>query len=383
MRKLRIVHVTHEYYPTISGVAQVVQELAERQVKAGHDVHVYTADWDKKKRIRKRKESINGVKIIRFRHIARMGNFASVFPGVFLKLLNERFDIIHSHVFGHVHFVLAALATKVIGAKHVHTTHCPWSDAPRSSLAKLGIALSYNLFSRVALKATDKIIAITPWEYDFIKKYGGAQDKIVNLPNGMAEIFFKIMKKNDFKRKNKIKDKLVLFFGRLSITKGPEKFVDIAKIVLKKRPRTRFVIRGPDEGMREVVKKKIGDEKRIILLGETRDRKEVVKMYQAADVFVLPSYREGLPLTLFEAMAAGLPIVASPVNGVPFEMHEPENGFLVKYGDDNKFAERVVQLLDDKKLRDKISRRNIKLSKRYRWDLIAKQTEELYYKLLR
>jgi len=123
--------------------------------------------------------------------------------------------------------------------------------------------------------------------------------------------------------------------------------------------------------------------KRIILLNEIRDRKEIIKMYQAADVFVLPSYREGLPLTLFEAMAAGQPIVASPVNGVPYEMKEPENGFLVKYGRNKKFKERIIQLLEDKKLRKKISRNNVRRSKNYRWDIIADKTIELYEQCLK
>lgn len=380
---MKILHISHEYVPAISGVRQVVQELAERQVKAGHEVYVYTTDWDKEKRISIREEVINGVKVVRFKHIVRVGNFANIWPSVFPKLLKEDFDIIHSHVFGHVHFVLAALASKLKGIPHVHTTHCPWTDAYRSIPAKMGIFISYNLVSRIALKFTDKVIAITPWEFDFIKKYGGKDSQIVNLPNGMAEIFFSKIKKNNFKKKHNIKEKLVLFFGRLNITKGPEKFVEIAKLILKERKDMTFVIRGPDEGMRDIVKQKIGNEKRIILLPEIRDRKEIVRMYQAADVFVLPSYREGLPLTLFEAMAAGLSIVASPVNGVPYEMKEPENGFLVKYGDNEGFKKRIIELLDNKKLRDKISKNNIKRSKQYNWDLISRKIMELYEFLLR
>ena len=73
---------------------------------------------------------------------------------------------------------------------------------------------------------------------------------------------------------------MVLFFGRLNITKGPEKFVEIAKLILQKRKDVTFVIRGPDEGMRGIVIKKIGNEKRIILLPETRDRDEIAKMYR-------------------------------------------------------------------------------------------------------
>ena len=64
-------------------------------------------------------------------------------------------------------------------------------------------------------------------------------------------------------------------------------------------------------------------------LGAIRGKENIAEMYQAADMYVLPSYREGLPLTLFEAMASGLPIVASPVNGIPYEMKEPENGFFI------------------------------------------------------
>src|SRR3989344_624248 len=121
--------------------------------------------------------------------------------------------------------------------------------------------------------------------------------------------------------KNKIKSKknLILFFCRLNVTKGPDKFVLAAKEILKERKDVTFVIRGPDEGMKSKVRFLIGDEKNIVLMEPTTNKVEIAKMYQASDVFVLPSYREGLPLTIFEAMASGLPIVASPVNGVPFE----------------------------------------------------------------
>nr|QBM01173.1 D-inositol-3-phosphate glycosyltransferase [uncultured archaeon] len=379
---MKIAHVCSEYNPAISGVGQVVEELAGGQVKAGHEVHVYAPDWDKKQRIKEKEEIIDGVYIHRCIHITRIANFATIFPSVFFKLIKEKFDIIHSHVFGHLHFVLAALASKLSGAKHIHTTHCPWTDAYRSTLGRLGILISYNIFSRLALKLTDKIIAITPWELEFIKKYSKEENKIVIIPNGMAEEFFKKIKNNDFKKRYKIKNKLVLFFGRLNITKGPDKFVEIAKLVLKERDDVTFLIRGPDEGMKEAVKKLIGKEKNILLLSETRDRNEIIKMYQSADVFVMPSFREGLPLTLFEALASGLPVVASPVNGIPFEMKDPNNGFLVDYGDNEEFAKKIIKLLDNKKLRKEIEKNNLERAKDYSWDLIENKTTELYENFL-
>lgn len=379
---MKIAHISHEYYPTISGVGQVVKELAERQVKQGHEVYVFTSDWDKSKRLRIKEEIINGVIIKRYRHFLRVGNFENIWPQFIFSVIKGNFDIIHSHVFGHIHFVLSAIAAKITGAKHVHTTHCPWSDAHRSLVGRLGILVSYNLVSRLALKFTDKIIAITPWEFDFMKRYGGTEEQTINLPNGMDKIFFEKIKNNSFKKEHNIRDKMVLFFGRLNVVKAPDKFVEIAHSILKERRDVTFVIRGSDEGMRAKVKKLIGDEKKILLLDVLRDRKKIVEMYQAADVFVLPSYREGLPLTLFEAMAAGNPVVATPVNGVPYEMNEPKNGFLVKYGDNEGFKKRIIQLLDDPELRKKISENNRKMCSQYTWDIIAKKTLKLYENLL-
>ncbi|MFH0805945.1 MAG: glycosyltransferase family 4 protein [Patescibacteria group bacterium] len=377
---MKIAHICPFYYPSIGGVEKVVEELAKRQIKNGDDVHVYTSDWDKNSRIELKEEVVNNVHIHRCFHWFKISKFGSFWPSVFFKLLKEDFDIVHVHVSGHAHIFFASLYAKLKHIGLVHTTHCPWTDNYRPLYAKILLFFSYNIFGRISFKWTDKIIAITPWEIQFIKKYGG--ENIIVIPNGVDNVFFNKIMPNNFKKKYKIKKKLVLFFGRLNITKGPEKFVETAKEILKERQDICFLMRGPDEGMREEVKKSIKSYKDIILLEETRNRKEVVEMYQAADLYVLPSFREGLPLTLFEAMAAGLPIVASPVNGIPYEMKDPENGFLVEYGDIKNLKERIIKLLDNKKLAAKISVNNINKAKKYKWDDIEKRYYKEYKTLL-
>ncbi len=101
-------------------------------------------------------------------------------------------------------------------------------------------------------------------------------------------------------------------------------------------------------------------------------------MYQAADVFALPSYREGLPLTLFEAMASGLPMVVSPVNGVPYEVEDGKNGLFVQYGDVAGLADKISYLLDNKKVASGMSKVNRERAKGYDWDSIYRRTEALY-----
>ena len=377
---MKIAHVCPFYKPTICGVGQVVYELSQRQVKDGHEVHVFASDWDKNERIKKKEETIEGVQVHRCYHIFRAVNFVSVWPSVFFKLLNKNFDVIHSHIPGHSHAILAVFASKIKRIRHIHTTHCPWTEGYRNKLGILMDSISKKTYIPLLFNLADKIIAITPWEIEFLLKYGAKREKITVIPNGMSDVLYKKIKNNDFRKRLKIsdKDKLVLFFGRLNPTKGVDKLVEAAKEILKERKDIYFIFRGPDEGMRYLVEKASKENKNIISVKETRDKEEVVKTYQSADVYVLPSYREGLPLTLFEAMACGLPVVASPVNGIPYEMKEPENGFLVDYGDIKNLKKRILQILDDKKLAKKISENNKLKARNYDWDIIYRKTMKLY-----
>lgn len=195
----------------------------------------------------------------------------------------------------------------------------------------------------------------------------------------MDDIHFKTIAPNNFKKRLGIKnEKLVLFFGRFNITKGADKFVLAAKEILKERNNIFFLMRGPDEGTRNKIENMTKNIKNIKVMYETRNKKEIAEMYQASDVYVLPSYREGLPLTLFEAMAAGLPIVATPCNGVPYEVKHNINGFLVNYGNINELKNSILKILDNKTLANKFSKANKEKSKNYNWNIICKKYEKIY-----
>ena len=238
-------------------------------------------------------------------------------------------------------------------------------------------------FNKLSFRLIDKVIAITPWELEILNKYIKDKKKISVIPNGTDKILYNKIKNNNFKKNNKIKEKkLVLFFGRLNPTKGPEKLALAAISISKKRKDIAFVWVGPDEGKAEEVKKLIKPYENMQYLGPISGKEKIAEMYQAADVYVLPSYREGLPLTLFEAMASGLPIVASPVNGVPFEMKEPQNGFFSNYGDIDSLEKNISRLIDNPKLAKAISKNNFKKSKNFDWEKICKMYMHEYNLLL-
>ena len=377
---MKIAFTQAYYLPVVDGPGQVIYEIASRLAKKGHDVHVYCSDSDKYKRIKKKEETIDGVKIHRCYNWFTIANFATFWPSVIRKLMKQDFDIIHSHVSGHSYVLFSGLVSRLKKIPHVHTTHCCWTTGFRSWFGKVATKIVYAILLPLMFKWIDKIIAITPWELKDIQKHGGKKNKITVIPNGMDNILFKKVENNQFRKQHNIpKDaKLVLFFGRLNPTKGVDKLAEAALEIFKKRDDTYFVFLGPDEGMKDKVVEILKGQDKVRILGPIRGKDKIAEMYQATDMYCLPSYREGLPLTLFEAMASGLPIVASPVNGIPYEMDDPENGFFVKYGDVPGLIEKITKLLDDKELREKIAKNNKEKAKKYTWDIIADRTFKVY-----
>ncbi len=375
---MKIAHINMFYSPTFGGVEQVMQELAERQVKDGHEVHIFCCDSDKYKRIEKKEEVINGVRVHRYPYWFRLSLSTFIWPSLLWKLPSYKFDIIHSHVSGHLYILISGLVSRFKKSKHIHTTHCPWTDAFRPRILKPFLFLNEIILNKLSFNLIDKVVSITPWEVDtFLSKYVD-KSKIEIIPNGMDPILYKKVIPNNFKKNLGIKGGLVLFFGRLNPTKGPEVLAKTALEILKERKDVYFLFIGPDEGKKEEVIEITKNEKNIQVLAPIRDKRKIAEMYQAADVYVLPSYREGLPLTLFEAYASGLPVIASPVNGIPYELKDGENGFLVEYGDIKNLKKKILQVLDDKKLANKLSENNKIKAKNYSWDIIEKRYMKAY-----
>jgi len=381
---MKIAHINMFYFPTFGGVEQVIYELAKRQVKEGHEVHIFCCDSDKNKRIEIKEEIIEGIHVHRLYYWFRLSLNTFIWPSLLWRFKGN-FDIVHTHVSGHAHILFAGLLCKLKEIKHIHTTHCPWTDTSfRPFILRPFMILNDLFFNKLSFRFIDKVISITPWELEILYKYVKDREKIKVIPNGMDKLLYKKVENNQFKKKHKIKEKyLVLFFGRLNPTKGPEKLAEAAINISNKRKDIAFIWVGPDEGKVEEVKKLIKPYKNMKCFGPIKGKEKIAEMYQSADIYVLPSFREGLPLTLFEAMASGLPIVASPVNGIPYEMKQPENGFFSDYGDIKSLGKNILKILDDKKLAKNISKNNIRKAQGYKWDDIYKKYMEEYKELLK
>lgn len=153
---------------------------------------------------------------------------------------------------------------------------------------------------------------------------------------------------------NSIKENRVAIVGRLIPLKNHKMLINAFSKAYKKHPEYRLDIYGDGE-MYETLKEQIktlGLENAINLCGRTDD---VPAVLATARIFVLCSNVEGMPNALMEAVALGIPSIATNVSGVSDIIKDGENGFIIPVGDENALADRLVQLMDSEQLQSKYS----------------------------
>jgi len=185
--------------------------------------------------------------------------------------------------------------------------------------------------------------------------------KPIILPNGIdiAE-FQKNMRKMLGKRFGR---KQILFVGNIRPVKGVEYLINAMPKILEEEPDTCLVLVGsyPQTFIQKIPK----NLKNKVMLTGFINHQEVPAYMKGSDVFVLPSLSEGFPNVLLEAMAAGLPIVATNVGGIPEIVTDGENGFLTESKNSKQLAEKILLLLKDESLRRRISENNLIKVRKY------------------
>ncbi|GAW65964.1 glycosyl transferase family 1 [Geoanaerobacter pelophilus] len=150
---------------------------------------------------------------------------------------------------------------------------------------------------------------------------------------------------------------LVGTVARITPEKDLDTFYEVARRVSQELPGVRFVIVGDgygdelDRARREVAR--LGLEEVVHFTGHRNDLRDV---YVSLDVFLMTSVTEGLPNTLLEAMALGIPSVSTSVGGIPELLYDGEGGYLAPAGDAQELARRVLELLQSAKLRERCAR---------------------------
>ena len=180
--------------------------------------------------------------------------------------------------------------------------------------------------------------------------------------------------------------KQVAFLGELGKRKGGFDFADIIKATASKIPDVKFVLCG--DGAKEDVEKIKADIAKkcsgidVSFPGWVRDSMKDKILVESA-VFLLPSYQEGQPMSILDAMAYGLPVVSTEVGGIPQQVKNGVNGYLTKPGDTGACAEGIAALLSDREKYYEAARQSLKVAtEKYGFETHIAGLSEVYDSVL-
>jgi glycosyltransferase involved in cell wall biosynthesis len=263
------------------------------------------------------------------------------------KLLRrENFSVIET--FTHDSNMLALPLAWMAGTPVRIATHHGIVDGIRPWREKLHAwMINHNLAQR--------IVAVSALTRQKLLEEGIQADRIVVISNGIMPVQVEDVDRSRVRKEMGIgaDDPFLLAVGRLVHSKAHENLIAAMPAVLKKFPDAKVGICG-DGVLRSKLEEQIyslGLLDSVKLLGQSD---HVAKFLASADVFVMPSLWEGLPIALLEAMSAGLPIIATRVEGVEEVVTEGEHGLLVPIGNIEALADAILRLLADPELRRKM-----------------------------
>ncbi|MBG93112.1 MAG: glycosyl transferase family 1 [Chloroflexi bacterium] len=226
----------------------------------------------------------------------------------------------------------------------------------------------------------DRIIAATSDEKEIMRIiYGVSEDNISVVPLGVGPDFFEEKLQSYAREKLKFynEDKIVLAVGRVEPLKGLDVLIRAMSYVDPEMPYQLVIIGGDKAASVEISRLKdiamqVGIAHKVKFIGSV-DHSKLPIYYRAADVVVIPSFSESFGLVAVEAMASGVPVVASNVGGLALTVEHGRAGFLIPPGSSDQFGEKINLLLNDPKLRSDFGKIGVENMRSYSWDAVAIQ----------
>jgi len=375
---MKVVMVTPKFKPAMGGAEEYIYQLSKRLMERGHNVIIYTSDllntFPGYSYVAKGALDYDGIPVRRF-HAYRLLRNYPVTPGIIPSLLQERADIIHTHVYGQFTTDITALVGTV--------RHIPLFLTPHGTFSfHHPLKTPYIQVSKIStLKAFKKIICLSTGE---VKQFSQLTnpDKIVKIPIGVDIDFWQDLREGSFRHKYKIKGFLIASVGRLIFRKGFQYLLQAMPVILERFPETTVVIAGENFGYLQELRALANElkvDKSVIFTGPLSNT-EVRELFADADVVAIPSiYGEGFPVVQIEAMAVGKPIVASIGDWLPDTFKHGENGLLVEPGDSTGLAKAIITLSEDNSLSARMGGINRQQARKYSWDKIAENIESVYF----
>lgn len=282
---------------------------------------------------------------------------------------NNDFDIIHAHDWL---TYSAGVAAKAVSGKplvvHMHATEFDRSGE--------NVNQKVYEIERSGMQAADKVIAVSNLTRStVINKYGIHPDKVVTVHNSVEPISLP-----DFALNKGVKEKIVTFLGRVTFQKGPDYFIEAAKLVIDRDPNVRFVMAGSGDMLNKMIKRvaQLEIATKFHFAGFLKGQ-EVFDMFSMSDVYVMPSVSEPFGISPLEAMMSDVPVIISKQSGVAEIL---KHALKVDFWDVEDMADAIYGMLHYEGLSRMFKKYGKVEVENLRWENSAYKVKEVYKSLL-
>ena len=372
---MRILMLSDYFPPHIGGgVEHVASMLSQGLVQHGHTVTAMAirtrpsplTETDDNLTIRR----IRGIDLTPWLSLQQTASIPVMYS-IIRTIHNFRPDVIHAHNLFFRTTEAAAMLRMIFRIPLITTVHLGKSEVNSKLLSTL-IRTYEATIGNFILRRSDHVIAVSNAVAEHSHSISNTSIPVTVIPNGVdSQVFCP-------PRNGKPTGKTVLFVGRLIANKGPEILIRAIPLVLLRHPDTKFVLVG-DGPLFDKLKTKASQMEILHAVSFLGTRHDVPDQMRNATLFVRPSFTEGMPLTVLEAMASALPVIATPVGGTPELLQDSICGQLVPVGDSSALANAIVHMLDNRFDAIEMGSRGRQLVQEdYSWESVVEQTEHVY-----
>lgn len=366
-------HVTAYFPPCIGGMEQCVYNLAKEQQKEGHEVFIFTSDIPDPISLRQTDSSLNIIPLKTYK-IRETPFSLDLIP----SLLKHKIDILHLHISAPYFPEIGALISKIKRIPYVAHVHLdPDYRTPFYPFYWLYLRLSTHLI----LNFSDAVIVPTKSYKELIGVKYGEKNNVFVVPNGVNFDASRTLPSAKG-------DNTILHVGRINPQKGLDLLIIAMKKIIEVFPDSKLEVIGKprfpsEEKFMKSLRKMVDsfDLNDHIFFRGNVSQEMLLKLFSEATVFVAPSRFESLGVVLLEAMASGVPIVAS--NIPEFRETAGNVALLVNASDPDELANAVMNMLCNEDLRQKSIRKGTEKVRKYTWKRANKQILSIYKRCLR
>jgi len=388
---VKVAQLATRFPPGPGGVEQHVAEIAPRLHARGHRVDVYTSDlyrefpaMERLPPTVPREERFPWGTVHRLPVWSLPGELHyTFFRRLRSTLVRDRPEIVHAHTFGTNQVAVAHQHHRRYGTPFVLTAHFHPIWSIEGGWLRQRIRGFYD--RRIAagvLRDAARIIVQTHEEERLLRALDLPLPRLEVVPPGYRPLPSPPAGGGSFAERFRVPGPYLLFVGRLASNKGLLDLAQAFATLAASDAAAQLVVVGEDGGQRanlEAKVRELGVAGRVHLLGHVDDEALLAAAYRDARLTVLPSEYEAFGLVLLESLAAGTPVVASRVGGIPEVVDDGKAGLLVPPKSPSALAEAIGRLWTDPGLARRLGEYGRdQVVPRFRWDALADRLDALY-----